>query len=129
MNVATTSTSNAHKVLSLRAVIRLARLRETPRDKALAALTKTLAVAPNAEKVQALAALGAIPTIESFKVLVPYIDQKGLADAAGSAAIKIAPRIIGKNKALVRTTLEKVIANVRSARTKTEAQKLLGTGK
>ena len=129
LSIASTSSNKVHKVLSLRGIIRLTRLRETPQADALAALAKVFALAGTAEKVQALAALGGIPTIESFRMLAPYVGEKALAEAAGSAAVRIAPRVMGKDKALVRATLEKVLANVRSPRTKRLAQRALGTGK
>jgi len=129
LDIASTSSSKVHKVLSLRGIIRLTRLRETPQAGALAALTKVFALADNAEKVQALAALGEIPTIESFNMIAPYVGEKALAEAAGSAAVRIASRVMGKDKALVRATLEKVLANVRSPRTKRLAERALGTKK
>jgi len=129
LEIASTSTNNSHKVLSLRGVIGLARLRQTPQADALAALKKVMSLAADKEKNQALAALGGIANIESFKLVAACVAEKALAEAAGAAAVKIAPRVIGRNKALVRATLEKVVANVRSARTKQTAQKLLGAGK
>jgi len=48
----------------------------------------------------------------------------------GSAAVKIAPKLMGKDKEkdkeLVRATLEKVVANTKNQRTKQDAEKLLG---
>jgi hypothetical protein len=56
---------------------------------------------------------------------------------AGSAAIKIAPKLMGKDKQIVRgndkdpvrATLEKVVANTKNQRTKQDAEKLLGPAK
>jgi hypothetical protein len=44
----------------------------------------------------------------------------------GSAAVKIAPKLMGKDKELVRATLEKVVANTKNQRTKRDAERLLG---
>jgi len=127
--IAAKSTNKVHKVLALRGVIGLARLRQTPRADALAALKKVMSLAASGEKNQALAALGGIDNIESFKLVAACVSEKALAEAAGAAAVRIAPHIMGKDKALVRATLEKVVANVRNARTKRIAKKLLGAGK
>ncbi len=129
LSIASTSTNKVHKVLALRGVISLARLRGTPQADALAALKKVMSLADVGEKNQALAALGGIANIESFKLVAACVAEKPLAEAAGAAAVKIAPRVMGKDKALVRATLEKVVANVRSARTKQVAQKLLAASK
>ena len=125
LEIASTTSNKVHKVLCLRAVTAVARLRETPRPEALAALTKVLELADNAEKSQALAALGDIPTVESLKLLVQNVETAGLSDSAGSAILKIAPAVVKQDKALTRTALEKTVANVKSARTKDAAQKLL----
>ena len=127
LSIASTSANKVHKVLSLQAVTKLARLKEVSDADALAALAKVLGLAERSEeKTQALAALGERPTIESFKMVAPCVAEKPLAEAAGAAAVKIAPKVMGKDKALVRATLEKVVANVRNARTRQAAQKLLG---
>ena len=51
----------------------------------------------------------------------------------GSAAVKIAPKLMGKDKEkdkeLVRATLEIVVANTKNQRTKRDAEKLLGPAK
>ena len=47
----------------------------------------------------------------------------------GSAAVKIAPKVMGNDKELVRATLEKVVANTKNQRTKQDAEKLLGPAK
>jgi HEAT repeat protein len=130
LDIASTSDTQAHKVLAIRGVIRLARLKETPQADALAALAKALPLADNPEKLQVLATLGEIPAIESFKMLAPCVEENALAEAACSAAVKIAPKLMDKDKELVRATLEKVVANTKNQRTKRDAEKLLGpTGK
>jgi len=129
LDIASTSENKVHRVLAIRGVIYLARLKETPQADALAALAKAMTLADNPEKLQVLAALGEIPTIESFKMLAPCVEDKALAEAACSAAVKIAPKVMGKGKDLVRATLEKVVANTRNQRTKRDAEKLLGPAK
>jgi len=126
LDIASTSTNKVHKVLATRGVISLARLKDTPEADALAALAKVMTLADIPEKLQALAALGEIPTIESFKMLATFVEDKALAEAAGSAAVKIAPKVMDKDKALVRATLEKVLANTKNPRTKRDAGQLLG---
>ena len=44
----------------------------------------------------------------------------------GAAAVKIAPKGMGKDKEFVRATHEKVVANTKNQRTKQDAEKLLG---
>ena len=126
LDIASTSENKVHRVLAIRGVIYLARLKETPQADALAALAKAMTLADNPEKLQVLAALGEIPTIESFKMLAPCVGENALAEAACSAAVKIAPKVMDKDKDLVRATLEKVVANTKNQRTKRDAEKLLG---
>jgi HEAT repeat protein len=126
LDIASTSDNKVHRVLAIRGVIYLARLKETPQADALAALAKAMTLADNPEKLQVLAALGEIPTIESFKMLAPCVEDKALAEAACSAAVKIAPKVMDKDKNLVRATIEKVVANTKNQRTKRDAEKLLG---
>ena len=126
MDIASTSANKVHKTLAIRGVISLARLKDTPQADALATLAKAMTLADNPEKLQVLAALGEIPTIESFKMLAPCVEDKALAEAACSAAVKIAPKVMGKDKDLVRATLEKVVANTKNQRTRRDAAQLLG---
>jgi hypothetical protein len=126
LDIASTSANKVHRTLAIRGVIYLARLKETPQADALAALAKAMTLADNPEKLQVLAALGEIPAIESFKMLAPCVEDKALAEAACSAAVKIAPKVMGKDKDLVRATLEKVVANTKNQRTRRDAAQLLG---
>lgn len=125
LDIAGATDNQVHKTLALRGVVAAARLRQTPRPQAIAAIAKVLSLADDREKGQALAALANIPTIESFKLLAAYAENKALADAAGGAMVRIAPRVIGKDKPFVLATLKKVVENVRSDRTKNTAKKII----
>ena len=129
LDIAATSANKVHKTLAIRGVIRLARLKDTPQADAVSALAKAMTLADNPEKLQVLAALGEIPAIESFKMIAPCVEENALAEAACSAAVKIAPKVMGKDKDLVRTTLEKVVANTKNQRTKKLAEQILGPAK
>jgi HEAT repeat protein len=129
LDIASTSDNKVHKVLATRGAIYLARLKDTPQADALAALAKAMTLADNPEKLQALAALGEIPAIESFKLLAPCVEDKALAEAAASAAVKIAPNVMDKDKDLVRATLEKVVAVTKNQRTKKLAEQILAPAK
>ena len=129
LDIASTSADKVHKTLAIRGVIGLARLKDTPQADALAALAKALTLADNPEKTQALAALGEIPTIESFKMLASCLDDKALAEAAALSAVKIAPNVMAKDKDLVQATLQKVAAVTKNQRTKKLAEQLLAPAK
>ncbi len=129
LDIASTSANKVHKVLATRGVISLARLKDTPQADALAALAKAMTLADNPEKLQVLAALGEIPAIESFKMIAPCVEDKALAEAAYSAAVKIAPKVMDKDKSLVQATLEKIVAGTKNQRTKRDAEKLLNAAK
>jgi HEAT repeat protein len=129
LDIASTSADKVHKTLAIRGIISLARLKDTPQADALAALAKAMTLADNPEKTQALAALGEIPTIESFKMLASCLDDKALAEAAASSAVKIAPNVMAKDKDLVQATLQKVAASTKNQRTKKLAEQLLAPAK
>jgi HEAT repeat protein len=129
LDIASTSADKVHKTLAIRGVISLARLKDTPQADAVTALAKAMTLADNPEKTQALAALGEIPTIESFKMLATCLDDKALAEAAALSAVKIAPNVMAKDKDLVRATLEKVVANTKNQRTKKLAEQALAPAK
>ena len=74
-------------------MIRLAALPDTPTADALAALSKVMTVAPT-EQSQAIGALGDITTVESLKMLVPFLDNKATAESAGAGIVKIARKLI-----------------------------------
>ncbi len=121
------STQNqTHQVLAVRGVVRLARLRDTPGNVRWKALSKAMDLAKKAgEKKQVLGALRDVQTIEALRLVSMYVGDKALADEAGAAAVRIADRVWNKDKDLARKTMLAVIENVRSKRTKNDAQKVL----
>ena len=124
--IASGSSDEVHQILALRGVVRLARLPETPADEKWATLNKAMTLAKKTtEKKLVLGALRDVPTLDAFKLVAQFVSEKGLSEEAGAAAVAIADKVFKQDRELIRTTLETVVKNVRSNRTKGDAQKVL----
>ncbi|MGE5610433.1 MAG: HEAT repeat domain-containing protein [Bacillota bacterium] len=95
LKIAQTSETPNHRVLALRAYLRLLALpSDRPVADTIAMYQQALAAAQRpAEKGLALAGLSSIRTVESLKLVAAYLDDETLAAEAALAAVKIvAPR-------------------------------------
>ena len=125
--IAASTKNDTHQVLAVRGVVRLARMRETPGNVRWKALSEAMKHAKKTgEKKQVLGALRDVQTLDALKLVSKYVGEKALAEEAGAAAVRIANRVWNKDKELARKTLLTVADTVRSRRTKSDAQKLLG---
>ena len=115
-----------HQVLALRGYVRLAGLHKS-NDVKLKMLREAMALTTRPdEKKRILAALGTVPTLESFEAILPHLETPALAEEAGAAAVRIADPVGRKNKALVRDAMAKVLAKTKNRRTRRDAQRMLG---
>lgn len=129
LKIASTSSNKVHQVLALRAYVDLARANKAKNPEQIQRLKKALELAKGAgEKKRVLGALGEVRTIESFKIVAPFVNEKGLTEDAGAVATRIAgdDRVWRNNKDFVRSLLLDVVKNVKNRRTKRDAQRIIG---
>ncbi len=112
-------------VLAIRGMARLAGPgKDRPAD--LATLSEAMTLASRKqEKVLVLGTLGTVPTLESLALAATVLDQPEIAEDACFAAVLIAEKISGTDKARVRAVMQKVVQNARSEETRARAKKVL----
>jgi len=130
MQLAKTPTSPKVKILALRGCFRLIPLQDAPADRKLASLKDVLALAErNEEKKLALAALGAIPTVDSLALVTAHLGTAGLKEEACLAAVAIAEKIVQANPAQVAEAMGQVTKATANQRTAKRAKDLLDQAK
>jgi hypothetical protein len=92
----------------------------------LATLSEAMKLATRKEeKVLVLGALGTIPSRESLALTASSLDSPALVEDAGFAAVLIAEKISGGDKAKVRLVMQKVVQTVKNPKTRDRAKKVL----
>ena len=76
-------------------------------------------------KRQVLGALGGIHVPKALSLAMSQMDEPGLAEEAGAAAVAVAAALAGADKAAVRAAMLQVIGNCRNRRTRDNAQRVL----
>jgi HEAT repeat protein len=110
LELAQTLDNNKYQIRALRGYIRIPRQFGIPVDERLAMCRKALEVAErDAEKALVLDALTRVNTTESLNLVVSYLDQPGLQEAAGTAAVSIAEKLLQSDRAAVAEAMQQVI--------------------
>jgi HEAT repeat protein len=114
------------QVLAIRGLVRQASPQgEKPADLKVLAEALSLAKRPQ-EKRLVLGVLGGVATPQSLALVTPAIDQPGLADEAGLAAVMIAEKMTTSgDKSALRSAMEKVLRSTKSPKIRERAQKVL----
>ena len=114
-----------HQIVALRGYVRLAEV-EKDNDAKMKILTEAAALAKRPEeKKQILGALGNVPTPDSLKQIVAYLDEPALIEEASVAAVKIGRDVAGKNRDLVREAMEKITQESKNKKNREDAAKIL----
>jgi len=114
-----------HCVLALRGYVRLAEQRRTDEEKC-AMLREAMGAARRLdEKKLVLGSLGNISSAEAITAAASYLTDPALTEAAGSAAVKIARGMRGRDADKVKQALQQVVEHVKSAETRKAASDLL----
>jgi len=114
--------NQAHRTLALRGVIRLLD-RDMKEDEKLMALEVILKAAKNPEeKRMALAKLQEIPSLRSFELVTPCVNDEAVKEEAGMALVRIADRVVSINAEAKRNALQNV-AKAKDDPAKEEAAK------
>lgn len=126
--IAKSTDSATHRVLALRAYVGMihAPAPERSAEEKLRMCSAALEAAREVDvKRQVLGALGAIRVPKALALAVSQMDEPGLAEEAGAAAVSIAGGLDGADKAGVRAAMLKVVGNCRNRRTRDNAQRVL----
>ena len=112
-------------ILAMQGLVRLAGPgKDRPAD--LATLSEAMKLATRKEeKVLVLGALGTIPDPKSLALVASALDTPSLVEDAGFAAVLIAGKISGGDKAQVRAVMQKVAKTVKNPKTRDRAKKVL----
>jgi len=125
-----TSGNDKFKVRCLRGYIRIARQLDVPENERMAMCRQALAAASrDEEKKLVLEVLGRYPSSESLSLVVPCLDNAGVKDAAGAAAVAIAEEILDAHPAPVAEAMQKAIETTADAELTARAKRLLRKAK
>jgi len=126
MERARTSSSPTHKILSLRGAIRLAGQSDGGPAEQLAALKTVIGLIERPDETRlALAALGRIPSVECLTVITPYLDDPGLKEESGAAAVAVCEGIPKPLPPPAFDALRAVVKQTASKQTRERAEALL----
>jgi HEAT repeat protein len=125
MEIAKSGKNTRYQVLAIRGLVRLARPQEDkPAD--LKTLAQVMGLARRREEKQlVLGAISGVATPESLGLATDALDEAGLAEEAGLAAVIIAEKMEGGAKEAIRSAMEKVIKTVNNGQLRNRAQKVL----
>jgi HEAT repeat protein len=119
------SADNAtYQALALQGYIRLAAEGADASAK-VRLLQKALGLAKRPEeKWQALGALGAVPTADALRAVLPHLEDPAVAGEASAAAVRIAAGLGGGPNDLVRQAMEAVLRATKNPKLRAEAEKI-----
>jgi HEAT repeat protein len=119
-----------YKIRALRGYIRIPRQFGLPEDERLAMCRNALEIAErDAERELVLDALTRIPSKETLDLVVSHLENAALRDAAGSAAVAIAEKLLQTERAAVGVAMQKVIDAGATGETAVQARLLLRRSK
>jgi HEAT repeat protein len=118
---------NTHRVLALRAYIRLAGQQQLPPDRRLDMYRQSLALAKTPDdKKLALAGLADLRDPRALPLLTPLLDDEGTQQEAASAILRVTREMRAPNEEL-KVILQKIVSIARDERVKREASSRLQT--
>ena len=124
-DIARTTKNATHKVLAVRACIRLAVQQIAPPAQLVQSLQAALALAERPqEKRLVISALGSIPATESLSVVTGFLTNASLKEEACLAAVAIGEKIVKSNAKAVADAMETVARTSSSRQVKARAQML-----
>jgi len=127
LGVARTDKELSRKVLALRGYVRLVGTSKTIKDPdKVKKLSEAMAVAPRVdEKKLVLGAYAGIATGSSLDSVLPFVGDEKVDNEACDAAVRIADRLLRKDKTRVRKAMQQVVEKTRNDKIRDSAQKLL----
>ncbi len=127
LKVAQTSANPVHKVLALRGFVRLLGLEsDRPADQTIDLYKKAMELASDAtEKKRVLAGLANTKSLAALNMAAGYLDDVGLHLEAESAAVRIAPAVVGANPQRVKEVLQKVMQGTQNDSIREQAKQIV----
>jgi HEAT repeat protein len=127
LKVAQTSANQVHKVLALRGFVRLLGLEsDRPAEQTIDLYRKAMDLASDAtEKKRVLAGLASTKSLAALNMAAGYLDDVALHLEAESAAVRIAPAVVGANSQRVKEVLQKVIQGTQNETIREQAQQIV----
>jgi HEAT repeat protein len=130
LEVARTDADAKYRIRALRGYLRIARQLQLPAEEKLAMFRTALEVAERDEERQlALDVLTRIPSAETLALAVSYLDQPALQEAAATAAVKIAPKLLQTEPQAVAAAMQKIVDAGVQGNAGARAKQLLGQAK
>jgi HEAT repeat protein len=116
----------ARREPAFRGYVRLCRETQMPASERLNRLSQAAKLAANTgEKTLVASALADVPEPGSLKLLVVYLDDSAVVDAASVAAVKVASALDIKHKSDVAPVLERVVARCQNSEIQKQAMAVL----
>jgi HEAT repeat protein len=127
LKVAQTSANPVHKVLALRGFVRLLGLEsDRPADQTIDLYKKAMELASDAtEKKRVLAGLANTKSLAALNMAAGYLDDVGLHLEAESAAVRIAPAVVGAHPQRVKEVLQKVMQGTQNDSIREQAKQIV----
>lgn len=122
------------RAMALDGVVRLATAVAAGRDKTALDVTAVftranMAVRTDADRMKVVAGLGSVRRIESFNMLVPYLEVAAVRTEAALAIVQIAPALLGgADGPAVKRTLQRIAETEKDADVKAKAARLAKGG-
>ena len=126
LRLAQTAANSKDKTLCLRAYLGMASRPDVLLDDRLSMCRKGgELVQQDEEKRLLLAALGGIESVDTLVMIVPYLNESAVRDAAGTACVSVGEKIVQKKPNEVAQAMKKVIKAVDNKDVKKRARKIL----
>ncbi len=130
LEIAKSDPDPKYQIRALRGYIRIARQLQLPEAKRLDMFRTAMEVAKRAEEKQlALDILTRIPSARTLQLAVSHLDEPALKDAAAQAAVRIAPKLVGRDSKAVAEAMQKVADSGVGGNAGTRAKQLLDQAK
>lgn len=115
------------QIRALRGYLRIARQLQLPAEERLVMFLTAMDVARRDEEKQlAMDVLTRIPSSETLRVAVSFLDDPTVKTAAADAAVKIAPKVLASDAKTVAAAMQKVVGSDVGAEIVDRAKQLLG---
>jgi HEAT repeat protein len=130
LEIAKSDSDAKYQIRALRGYIRIARQLQLPEAKRLDMFRTAMEVAKRAEEKQlALDILTRIPSAQTLELAVSFLGEPALKNAAAQAAVRIAPKLVGRNPKAVAEAMQKVTEAGIGGNAGTRAKQLLDQAK
>jgi hypothetical protein len=126
LELAENSPSKKFQIRALRGYIRIARQLNLTTDQRIAMCREAMQVADrNEEKRLVLETLGRTASADALALATAHLDDPGLKEAAGAAAVSISGRIVGSHASAVKEAMTQVLEATAAKETKEQAEAVL----